>query len=102
MEYDLFGSHHFNPLYLRTGGGLPRPCDRERIEQIIELIEAGYLKQILISQDMCMKNKMVRYGGYGYAHILRNMLPYMRNMGMTREQIQVIIVENPKKMLQFV
>jgi phosphotriesterase-related protein len=101
LEYDLFGSHIFNPIGLRVGGGLPRPCDRERIEQIIELIDAGYLKQILVSQDICMKMKLIRYGGNGYVHILRNIVPHMLRLGITREQIHTIVVENPKRMLQF-
>lgn len=99
VEYDAFGAHIFNPI---AWGALPRPCDRERIEQIIEFIRDGHLNQILVSQDICMKTKLTRYGGFGYAHILRNIVPHMLNMGMTREQITTILVDNPRRLLQIV
>lgn len=106
LEYDIFGSHSFGPISFGVGfgGGMVynRPCDRERIEQIIELIDAGYLNQILISQDICTKSKLLRYGGHGYAHILRNIVPHMLVRGITREQIHTLMVENPKRVLQFV
>ena len=98
LEYDLFGGNQFNPIDM---GVCPRPCDRERIEQIIELINAGYLKQILISQDICVKTRLLRNGGHGYAHVLRNIVPYMLAWGITKEQIYTMLVENPKRLLTF-
>ncbi len=99
LEYDIFGGNPFYPLRF---GVFNRPCDRERIEQIIELINKGYLKQILISQDTCLKSKLVCYGGQGYAHIMRNILPQMLARGITEEQIKTIMVENPRRFLCFI
>ena len=99
LEYDFFGGYPFNPP---RWGLDPRPCDRERIEQILALIKEGYLKQILISHDIGTKVKLVHYGGGGYAHILRNMVPQMRSQGITKEQIHTIMVENPRRLLRFV
>ena len=73
----------------------------EGIEEIGELIEAGYLDRILMAQDTCLKTKLVRYGGQGYAHILRNILPQMRVRGITDEQIKALMVENPARLLCF-
>jgi phosphotriesterase-related protein len=97
LEYDFFGGYPFNDV--RRYGPLPRPCDRERIEQIKELINGGYLRQILVSQDIASKMKYTRYGGGGYAHILRNIVPQMLARGITGEQIHIILVENPKRLL---
>jgi len=105
LEYDIFGSHTFSPISysigFTKGKVYNRPCDRERIEQIIELINAGYLNQILISHDVCTKGRLLRYGGHGYAHILRNIVPQMLVRGITREQIHTMMVENPKRVLSF-
>ena len=98
LEYDLFGSNAFYPLRF---GVYKRPCDRERIEQVQELIEEGCLHQILISQDICLKTKLVRYGGMGYAHILCNILPQMRARGVTDAHIHTMMVENPRRLLCF-
>ncbi len=99
LEYDIFGGNPFYPLQF---GVFDRPCDRERIEQIKNLIGEGYLSQLLISQDTCLKSKLVRYGGQGYGHILRNILPQMLARGITKEQIQAMMIENPKRLLSFV
>jgi phosphotriesterase-related protein len=99
LEYDIFGGNPFYPLHF---GVFDRPCDRERIEQIMELIKEGYLKSILISQDTCLKSKLVQYGGQGYAHILRNIVPQMLARGITKEHIKTIMVENPSRFLCFI
>jgi phosphotriesterase-related protein len=99
LEYDIFGGNPFYPLHF---GVFNRPCDRERIEQIVELINEGFLNQILISQDTCLKSKLVRYGGQGYAHILRNIVPQMLARGITGEHIKTIMVENPSRYLCFI
>ncbi len=99
LEYDLFGSNAFYPLRF---GVHKRPCDRERIEQIKDLIDEGLIGQILISQDVCLKTKLVRYGGTGYAHILCNILPQMRAREITEGQIHTMMVENPCRLLCFV
>lgn len=78
-----------------------RPEMTGKVETVLGVIDAGYLKQILISQDICMKHLMLRYGGHGYAHILRNIVPQMLVRGITREQIHTMLVENPKRILQF-
>ena len=98
LEYDLFGGPLFDPIRPNTPV-YDRLCDRERIEQIIELINQGYLEQILISQDLCMKIRLIRYGGNGYAHILCNIIPQMLARGITTKQIHTILIENPKRML---
>ncbi len=99
IEYDIFGGNPFYPLHF---GVFDRPCDRERIEQISGLIDDGYLERILLSQDTCMKSKLVHFGGQGYAHILRNILPQMYARGITEEEVRVMMVENPKRLLAFV
>ncbi len=98
LEYDIFGGNPFYPLHL---GVFRRPCDRERIEQIAELIEEGFLGKILISQDVCLKTKLVSYGGPGYSHILRNIVPQMLARGITESHLHTLMVENPRNLLCF-
>lgn len=98
VEYDIFGGNPFYPLHF---GVFRRPCDRERIEQIKELIDEGYLKQILVAQDVALKTKLVRYGGPGYGHILCNIVPQMLARGVTEAHIHALMVENPRRLLCF-
>ncbi|MBA7694118.1 hypothetical protein ES703_102723 [subsurface metagenome] len=81
--------------------GCLRTYPTQRIHDIAQLIAEGYLNQILIASDHCHKEHLVTYGGYGYAHILCNIVPLMRGRGITDEQIHTLLVKNPKRMLQF-
>jgi len=99
LEYDCFGYADLFPPY--PGRALDIPSPTQRINDIIQLIADGYLDQILISGDTCFKHQLVNYGGYGYAHILRDIVPLMRNKGMSDEQIHTLLVENPKRVLSF-
>lgn len=99
LEYDLFGREGYYPIHHRI---IDLPNDAQRINEITELINKGYLNQMLISQDIWNKTQRCAYGGWGYAHILRDTIPVMRVKGMTEEQIHTIMVENPRRLLTFV
>lgn len=101
IEYDLWGWEGHFPLYF-TGDLLDLPNDTQRVYDLLQLIDEGYLNQILISHDICTKSRRVCYGGWGYAHISNYVVPMMLKRGMTNEQINTIMVENPKRLLQFV
>jgi len=101
IEYDLWGWEGHFPSYF-TADILDIPNDTQRIYEIRQLIDEGYLNQILISHDICTKSRRACYGGWGYAHISNYVVPMMLKRGMTNEQINIIMVENPKRLLCFV
>jgi len=51
------------------------------------------------SHKMCVKICLLKYGGWGYAHILRNMVPFMRAEGISSDSLEMILVANPRRML---
>ena len=102
LEYDAFG----HAIVLRSsawseGRLLDLRSEADCIDEIKCLIDEGYLNHILISQDVCVKHNYVTYGGSGYAHILRNVVPWMRLGGISDEQIHTMMVESPKRVLSF-
>jgi len=44
---------------------------------------------------------MWKWGGPGYAHILENVVPLMRRKGFSGEQIHALLVDNPRRLMQF-
>jgi phosphotriesterase-related protein len=44
----------------------------------------------------------MEFGGHGYGHIYRNIVPMMRRRDFTEEQIDAILVHNPARLLAFV
>ena len=77
------------------------PNDAGRLNEILALIADGFINQVLISHDLCMKHRLWKWGGPGYAHILENVVPLMREKGFSEEQVRAILVENPRRLMQF-
>lgn len=99
VEYDGFGQAIYHFFYMgRIANAM---SDIQRITDIMQLIDAGYLNQILIAQDFCFKSCLAAYGGYGYGHIITNLVPFMRAKGMSEEQIHALLVDNPRRLLEF-
>ncbi len=102
IEFDTLGHAIVPLLYDWTEGRLVgKRSEVDRINEIKCLIDEGYLNHILISQDVCIKLHYVTYGGNGYAHILREVVLWMRLGGISDEQIHTLLVENPKRVLSF-
>jgi len=102
LGYEAFG---YEGIYIDFEGGTMEQLahdDVQLVTQIMQLIAEGYLSQILMSTDIYFKHQLVTYGGYGYAHILRDIVPVMQHKGMSDEQIHTLLEENPKRFLSFV
>jgi phosphotriesterase-related protein len=66
---------------------------------VADLVNRGYVKQVLLSQDVYLKMNLKRYGGWGYAHLLVNVVPMLRRAGVTDENLRMMLVENPARVL---
>lgn len=98
LNFDLFGQNSsFYPLAPETY----MPADHERIQMIERLISDGRSSQILLAHDVCSKHRLKKYGGHGYDHIPARIVPRMRARGMHEEDVRMILVDNPTRMLTF-
>ena len=52
-----------------------------------------------VSQDICQKTNLTKYGGHGYAHILENVVPMMLRKAMSETDIENVLVHNPARIL---
>ena len=95
IEYDFFGIETSYYWF----GDADLPTDYMRLRYIRALIERGFLNQIVISHDICTKTRLVAYGGHGYGHIFRNVVPLMRSKGFSEAEIDAILIENPRRIL---
>ena len=98
LAYDLFGNEGYYPETLSI---TDIPNDAGRIAQIKDLMAKGFGRQILISHDICKKTRYMAFGGHGYTHILNNAVPAMRLRGMKDEQIDDLLVGNPRQAFVF-
>jgi phosphotriesterase-related protein len=97
IEYDVFGMECYFPSL-----DLQLPQDVARVQGIKRLVDAGHAGRIVLAQDICMKMMMEKYGGWGYGHILKRVLPRFRRAGVTDEQLTTMLVDNPRRLLPFV
>ncbi|MBO5364364.1 MAG: phosphotriesterase-related protein [Clostridia bacterium] len=95
VEFDNFGKEYYIRREVRNSGYGNFVHDTDRVTLLKKMIDDGYLKQILLSCDLCLKNLMHRYGGWGYDHVLTNIVPMMEDEGITNEQINTLLKENP-------
>ena len=98
IQYDTCGVE----LYVPSGGLGPPfwlPSDLTRLRAIARLLEIGHGDRLLLSQDVCTKKDLVRYGGFGYGHILRHFVYNLEDVGVTRAEIDRMLIDNPKRML---
>jgi phosphotriesterase-related protein len=98
LNFDTFGQDHFDDFVFM---GARHPSDSERMSVIVELCNRGHEKNIMISQDVCWKHMLKKYGGAGYSHTMEHILPTLRYHGVTEKQIRTMTVDNPKRILSF-
>lgn len=99
LEWDLFGQE--GSVYVHNLE-VDMPNDAARLRAIRKVLDRGHKGQVVISHDICHRAHMTRWGGWGYAHIHRTVLPLMRRRGFSEAEIREILVETPRRLLTFV
>lgn len=95
IEFDNFGKQYYVEKAARCVGYDCFVTDVERVKLVKMLVEKGYTKQLLFSCDVCLKNLLRTYGGWGYDHVLTNIVPMMDDFGIDEATIKTIIEDNP-------
>jgi len=99
LGFDTFGQTDIYQYSDRQRPGRVYPTDYERAENLAKVVEAGYLDQVVLAMDLCTKNQLRRYGGFGYDHLLDSVVPIFKAVGLNEEQIKVMLVDNPANFL---
>lgn len=98
LEWDLFGQEG---TYYGLAD-IDMPNDGARIRDIRKVFARGHGDQVVISHDICHVIRLSEFGGHGYAHIHRKVLPHMLKRGFDAGDIDRIMVRNPRRLLTFV
>ncbi len=98
VELDNFGKE-FTP----APGGFAAGrfiSDVERVELAAWIIKSGYERQLLLTNDICLKCLLKKHGGAGYRHIFADIIPMLVEKGISRELVtELVLRENPLRML---
>jgi len=85
--------------------GITRILSTEkRNKTVIELVNRGYVNRMFLSQDYCCTTdlhkpeatKKAAYPDWSMTFVLDNVIPTLKENGLSEEQIQMIMVENVK------
>ena len=90
LGWDRFNIEHFNP-------------DADRIETVLRVLEDGYLDQLHFSHDGATFHDFMVGDPFfegeeaDYLHVTNVILPQLRERGVMQEQIDRIVVDNPRR-----
>jgi phosphotriesterase-related protein len=94
MAFDTFGSDFY------FSGLFKDPTDLERIDHLLPLLHDGHAGQLVLACDVWTKANLKSYGGFGYEHLHRRILPLLRDQhGVGDDVVTQMMVENPRRLL---
>lgn len=94
VSFDSFGSEFY------FSGAFKDPTDEERFEYVREMLRAGFERQLILGCDVWVKADLRAYGGMGYEHLFRRVLPTLRDQyQVSDEAVDQIMVHTPRRLL---
>lgn len=72
-----------------------------RVENVARLCAEGLADRVMLSNDICELGQLSAYGGVGYANVIENFLPLLRERGVSEDDIVQMTVVNPARAFAF-
>lgn len=100
LEFDMFGiecSHY------QLNDSVDMPSDATKIRLLKRLIEedSNLQHRIVVAHDNYAKHRLMKFGGHGYSHLLKNIRPKMLSRGLSQEVLDSFFIGNPTNWLAF-
>jgi phosphotriesterase-related protein len=86
-----------NEAYYRDG--YKDPTDAERLDAICALLDDGFGDRCVLGCSVWTKTQLRAYGGMGYDHLLRRIVPTLRARGVPDGVLDAMLVDNPRRLL---
>ena len=99
IEWDMIGQEQ---SFYYENQTIDMPNHGTRMDDMLWLIDQGYGNQILLGHDICTKHRLKAFGGHGWDHILINIVPRMKKYGISTQDIENMIANNPQKILTII
>ncbi|HLR02108.1 MAG TPA: phosphotriesterase [Virgibacillus sp.] len=82
IGFDTIGKNNYRP-------------DEDRLSFLLDFIEQGFQKQILLSADLTRKSHWKKYDGPGYDIVLKQFIPMLQSRGVSQDVIDDLLIHNP-------
>ncbi|MFF1680320.1 phosphotriesterase family protein [Streptomyces sp. NPDC058256] len=86
-----------NEAYYRDG--YKDATDAERLDAVEEFLADGFADRMALGCSVWTKTQLRRYGGMGYDHLLRRIVPALRDRGIPQKQLDTMLVDVPRRLL---
>ena len=91
-----------NTIFEGVATALVTPMNEDgsiNYDRLKTLIDEGYEKQILLCNDICLKTMWKKFGGTGYAHILRTVKAMAIENGISENTYMGMLTDNVRNFL---
>jgi phosphotriesterase-related protein len=75
------------------------PTNVELADLVRDACAKGLERQLILSSDVARRTMLTRFGGRGYATVLRDFVPMLTERGIPAATIDTILCDNPARML---
>jgi len=99
VEFDNFGKEFSLKAQENDLAGGAFATDAARAQMVRAICDWGCGKQLLITNDICLKSMLRHYGGRGYAHILEGIAGMLIGLGLEQNDIDTLLIRNPRTLL---
>jgi phosphotriesterase-related protein len=84
----------------------PEMPDKINMDCIIALIKLGWAKRIMLSHDFVvaplgrpLDQLLTQFPNFHPRHVFKNIIPALKDAGVTDQQVHMMMVENPRRLL---
>jgi predicted metal-dependent phosphotriesterase family hydrolase len=104
---DMVPDHDYHLALARRGAwiqfdtvqGVHEYDTRCRLDWLRSLADQGFLGQVLLSQDVCLRTDYTAMDGPGYAYVATGFAERLKAEGFDDADLRTLLVDNPRRML---
>lgn len=98
MNYYIEVLKHGVNIGFDTIGKINYLSDEIRADNLMKLIELGYVDKIVLSQDISRKSYLSERGdNNGYMTVMKTFIPLLKERNILKEDLNKLLIENPKR-----
>lgn len=74
--------------------------EEKRLDMLREICRRGLSGRVVLSMDITRKSHLKSHGGLGYGYLLESFVPFIKANGISQEDIDKMLINNPANILE--
>jgi phosphotriesterase-related protein len=81
-------------------GGASNEYDQQKTLRLLKaVLEAGFIRNLVLSHDVCYRSDLAAYGGTGYTFLSSQFFRFFDQVGLDEADFQQLMLDNPRRAL---